>query len=320
MSKIHPTAIVHPDAVLGEDVEIGAYAIVEANTRIGDRCRILTHAIIAAGTTMGEDNVIGHHAVIGGAPQVLAYDGQPSELVIGNRNVIREFSNINRSTESKVPTRIGNECYLMAHAHIGHHCQLSDRVVVCNNSLLAGHVEAGPRAFISGNVVVHQFSRIGRLAMIGGLSAINQDVPPFSMAVGSRPCQLFGLNLVGLRRAGIEPLDRRALQDTFHQIFRHEGSFQEALLTEFRMDHALVRELVEFCRTSKRGVLKAARRSRSSDGEEGSGDGSNGDAPARDEAEIVPQPPQGLSSGRHIADRYFTSEDILHLEGRRQKT
>lgn len=313
MSKIHPTAIVHPDAQLGEDVEIGAYAIVEASTRIGARCRILPHAIIAAGTTMGEENVIGHHAVIGGAPQVLAYDGQPSELVIGNRNVIREFSNINRSTESKVPTRIGNECYLMAHAHIGHHCQLSDRVVVCNNSLLAGHVEAGPRAFISGNVVIHQFTRIGRLAMIGGLSAVNQDVPPFVMAVGSRPCQLYGLNLVGLRRAGIEQPDRRALQETFHQIFRQDVAFQDALESEFRMEHGLVRELVEFCRSSKRGVLRSARRSKATESDEG------GEAPGREDHEIVPQAPQGLSSGRHVADRYFTSEDILHLEGRRQK-
>lgn len=314
MSKIHPTAIVHSDAQLGEDVEIGAYAIVEENTRIGARSRILPHAIIAAGTTMGEDNVIGHHAVIGGAPQVLAYDGGPSELVIGNRNVIREFSNINRSTDNKIPTRIGNECYLMAHAHIGHHCQLSDRVVVCNNSLLAGHVEAGPRAFISGNVVIHQFTRIGRLAMIGGLSAVNQDVPPFVMAVGSRPCQLFGLNLVGLRRAHVEQPERRALQETFHMLFRHEGSFQDALESEFKMEQELVRELVEFCRTSKRGVLKAARRGRAGD------DGEITEPPAREEAELLPQQPPGLSSGRHVADRYFTSEDKLHLEGRRHKT
>lgn len=272
-ANIHPTAIVHEDATLGEHVEVGPYAVIEAGVVIGNRTRVMSHSQVLSGTTLGEDNMVHHHAVIGGDPQDLKYDGQPSNLRVGNGNTFREFTNISRSNYSDTYTEIGNNCFFMANTHVGHDCVLENNIIIANNSLLAGHCHVATGAFISGCVTVHQFTKIGRLAMIGGLSAVDRDVPCFLMAVGARPCGLVGANIVGLRRAHFDSKQRSAIQKAFHVFFRSTVPLGETLraveegqlkLPEEVRSSPEVKEIIAFCKASERGVLRARVRSEGS--------------------------------------------------------
>ena len=200
-TEIHPTAVIHPWARIGEGVKIGPYTVIGENVEIGDECEIGSNVLIEGATRIGKRNRIFHGSAIGTAPQDLKYNGEQTFLVIGDDNVVREFVSLNLATGDGETTSIGSRCLLMVGSHVAHDCTVGDGVIITNNSLLGGHVTVGDKAFISGAVGVHQFCRIGRLAMVGGQARVTQDVPPF-VTVDGGTTMIVGLNKVGLRRAG----------------------------------------------------------------------------------------------------------------------
>ena len=254
---IHPTALVHPDVDLADDVRLGAYAVVESDVCIGSRTEIRAHAVVKRYTTMGADNQVHEGAMLGGEPQDLSFKGEPSGLRIGDRNCIREGVTIHRAGGGR-ETVIGSDCFLMAYVHVAHDCRLGDGVIMGNNVLLAGHVAIGDRAVLSGAVGVHQFCRVGRLAMIGGISKIVQDCLPFVITDG-HPGRARGLNVVGLRRAGVPASQVRALKEAYRLLLRAALPLETALARMAAIADPLVDELAEFARTSKRGFAHASR-------------------------------------------------------------
>jgi UDP-N-acetylglucosamine acyltransferase len=225
---IHPTAIVHPDAQLGVNVTVGPYAVIEGPARIGDGCTIQAHAIVSGHVTMGVDNLIGYGAVIGADPQDLAF--QPdvqSEVRIGDHNKIREYCTVHRATSHGEATIIGHHCFLMAGAHVAHNVRLGDRVILANNVLLAGHVQVGDRVFAGGGTVFHQHIRVGTLAICQGGSAFSKDIPPFTMV--ARLNGVVGLNVVGLRRAGLTAAERVEIKSAFVLLYRSGFNMRQAI-------------------------------------------------------------------------------------------
>jgi UDP-N-acetylglucosamine acyltransferase len=225
---IHPTAIIHPEAQLGTDVSVGPYAVIEGPAQIGDRCVIQAHAVITAHVVMAEENVIGCGAVIGGDPQDFAFLPSVRSLVrIGRGNRIREYCTIHRGTAEGSATVIGDVCFLMGGAHLGHNVQLGDHVVIANNVLLGGHVSIDDRVFIGGGCVFHQHVRVGRLAICQGASAFSKDVPPFTLGA-ERNC-VAGLNVVGLRRAALDREQRAEIKAAFDLLYRRGLNVSQAL-------------------------------------------------------------------------------------------
>jgi UDP-N-acetylglucosamine acyltransferase len=226
--SLHPTAIIHPDAQLGENVTVGPYAVIEGAAKIGDGCVIQAHAIIGAHVTMGKDNVIGYGAIIGGDPQDFAF--QPSvksEVRIGDGNKIREYCTIHRGTTEGSATVMGNQCFLMAGAHLGHNCQLGSHIIIANNCLLGGHVSIGDRVFLGGGSVFHQHVRVGTLAMCQGISGFGKDLPPFT--TGAQVNGLAGLNVIGLRRAGFNAAQRAEVKEAFSLLYLRGLNTTQAL-------------------------------------------------------------------------------------------
>lgn len=250
--NIHPTAIISDNARLGANVKIGAYAVIEADTEIGDETEIRAHAIIKRFTTLGAANVVHEGAILGGEPQDLSFVECESYLHIGSRNRIREGVTIHRAATLGGATHIGSDCFLMAYSHIAHDCQLGERVIIANNVALAGHIDIEDQVFISGGVVIHQFCRIGRLAMIGGNAKIVQDCLPFVITDGN-PGRASGLNVVGLRRAGFTATDVRELKTAYRILLRAGLSLEAALEQLEAQQHPLVAYLAHFARTTKRG-------------------------------------------------------------------
>jgi len=251
---IHPTAIVDPHARIGPDVEIGPFAVIGKDVVIGARTTIGPHACLEGPLELGEDNVVGFSAALGCDPQFKGRRGPWGATRIGNRNVFREFSQVNRSMKPDGWTVVGDDGFFMATSHVGHDCVIGNHVVLCNGGLLSGHVEIGDRVFVSGGVGVQQFSRIGELAIVGGHAGINRDVPPFCMVVGDRPDTVTGLNRVGLKRAGIPSESVRALKAAFRTLFRREGPLAERILAVERGTPEVER-LLAFVQSSKRGVI-----------------------------------------------------------------
>ena len=226
MGDVHPTAIVHQDAEIGADVQIGPYAVIHERTRIGDRCRIGAFSTVHPGVSMGEGNQVSEHVVLGGLPQDLGFDPDcPSGVEIGTNNRFREFSTVHRSTREDKPTRIGSACLFMLSSHVAHDCVVEDQVTMANHTALAGHARVGTRAFLSAYVLVHQFARIGRLSMIAGLTAVERDVLPFHL-LGRNPTVHYGLNRVGLKRVGIEGGRYRELEAAW-RVLRGGGKAEE---------------------------------------------------------------------------------------------
>jgi UDP-N-acetylglucosamine acyltransferase len=248
---IHPLAAIARGARLGAGVRVGPFAVIEDDVEVGDGCEISAHAVIKRYTRMGARNRVAENAVIGGEPQDVKFRGQPSFVLIGAANLIREGVTIHRASVEGGETRIGDENFLMAYAHIAHDCQVGNRTVIANGALLAGVVSVGDRAFVSGNVAIHQFARVGRLAMLGGLARITQDCLPFMITEGS-PARARGVNVVGLRRAGIPEQDVAALKKAL-ALLRSGLLLREAMAELEGSDSALVRELAQFIRDSKRG-------------------------------------------------------------------
>jgi UDP-N-acetylglucosamine acyltransferase len=203
-NPLHPSAYIAEGAKLGSNVQIGPFAVIEAGAEIGDDCRIGAHAVIHSHVRMGAHNIVHPSAVIGGLPQDLGFNPEENTWVeLGEGNVIREGVTINRATKPGTATRIGSKCYLMNNSHIGHDCSVGDHTIFASGATLGGHVHVGDRVFLGGGVMVHQFCRIGCYAMIQGLAGLNKDALPFMMT-GGRPGKHYRLNLVGMRRAGID--------------------------------------------------------------------------------------------------------------------
>ena len=233
--SIHPTAVVSTKAKIGKNVEIGPFSIVEDEVSIGDNCRLASHVIVKNGTTLGSNNLVFESAVLGGYPQHVNMPKDPGKVIIGSGNTIRESSTVHRALKPDAVTAIGDNNLLMVNVHVAHDCCVGNNVIMTNNSLLGGHVAVGDRAFVSGAVAVHQFCRIGTLAMVGGQSHIVKDIPPF-VTVDGLSSLIVGLNTIGLRRAGYNSGDIRILKEAYRVIYRSALPWKEIiqrLKTEF---------------------------------------------------------------------------------------
>jgi len=222
MAKIHPTALVDPQAELADDVEVGPYAVIGPHVRVGARSSIGAHCVIEGRTTLGEDNRVWQFCSIGAAPQDKKYAGEPTRLSIGDRNTIREFCTFNCGTvQDSAETRVGHDNWIMAYVHLAHDVQLGSQCILANNATLAGHVHVGDWVIVGGLTGVHQYVKIGAHAMLGFQSAISQDVPPFMMVDGN-PSHAHGFNVEGLRRRGFGA-ERIAQVKQMHRLLYRKG-------------------------------------------------------------------------------------------------
>jgi len=256
---VHPTAIVDPAAILGKGVEVGPYAVIGPHVKVGARTTIGAHCLLDGYTTIGADCQIFTGAVVGSIPQDLKYAGEKSELIIGDRNRLREYVTINPGTKGGGgKTVIGSDCLLMAYAHVAHDCLIGDRVIIANSAALAGHIVIEDGAIVGGLVGIHQFVRVGALSIIGGCSRVVQDIPPYSTCVGY-PAKVFGLNNEGLRRAGVSAQSKNRLHKVFRVLFHSGLSMSHAVDKVARdVNHCQeVDHLLAFIRHSKRGVCRA---------------------------------------------------------------
>jgi UDP-N-acetylglucosamine acyltransferase len=250
---IHPTAIIDPRARIDSTVRIGPYAIIDEGVEIGPHCAIGPQVYITGSTIIGAHNRFHAGCVIGDAPQDLKYDGAPTRLRIGDHNVFREHMTANRATTLEADTIVGSHNYLMQHSHIAHNCVVGDHVILAGGALLAGHAEVQDRAFISGNCLVHQYTRVGTLAMMQGGAAISKDLPPFTVAL--RENEICGLNIVGLRRAGLTPEDRLELKRLYRALFRDGQNLGNAVArANLEFSSPVARLLLDFLAASKHGV------------------------------------------------------------------
>jgi UDP-N-acetylglucosamine acyltransferase len=227
VARIHPTAIVDQDCELADDVEVGPYSIIRSGSIIGSGTVVDAHTMVEH-ATIGEDCHLYFGAAIGGPPQDLHYRGEPTRVIIGDRNHIREYVTIHRASGAGSATTVGNDCMLMAMTHLGHNCQVGDQVMLATLSGMSGHVILEDRVIIGGMVGSHQLVRVGKMAMVSGYSKLSQDVPPFSLVDG-KPARVIGPNLIGLRRAGVDPETRRAIQRAFRLIYRSGIELSRAL-------------------------------------------------------------------------------------------
>ncbi|MBP2312377.1 acyl-ACP--UDP-N-acetylglucosamine O-acyltransferase [Azospirillum soli] len=248
--SIHPSAVVDPAAKLGEGVFVGPFCAVGPNVELGDNVRLVSHVSIDGRTKVGEGTVIYPFASIGHPPQDLKYRGEPSELIIGRRNQIREHVTMSPGTEGGgMVTRVGDNGLFMVGVHVAHDCVVGDNAVLANNATLAGHVELGDFVTIGGLSAVHQFVRIGSHAMIGGMSGVEKDVIPYGLVMGER-ARLAGLNLIGLERRGFQKDDIHALRAAYRMLFGPEGTFAERVDEVVRDfgEKTLVTDVLEFIR------------------------------------------------------------------------
>lgn len=252
MNTIHPTAIVHPQAKLGSEVQIGPFAVIESDVEIGDHCVIGAHSVIKQYTILGRQNIVHEHVVLGGLPQDLGFGGAVSYVRIGNENVFRECVTIHRASKEGQATEIGNNNYMMAYSHLAHDCSTEGKVIIANGAQIAGHVKIGKGAFISANVGVHQFCRIGSMAMIGGAAKVTQDCLPYIITDGN-PARARGLNVVGLRRAGYTKKDITDLKNAYKILFKSDLRLDDALGRMGAIDSSLVCNLIDFMKSSERG-------------------------------------------------------------------
>jgi UDP-N-acetylglucosamine acyltransferase len=253
---VAPTARVDPDAIIGPGTTIGEFCVIEAAVEIGPHCLLEPYVYVKRWTTMGERNEISAGTVLGTDPLDKGFTGARSYLRIGNGNKIREHYTISRGTQPESVTELGDDNYIMTSGHIAHNCKIGNRTVIASCALIAGHVEVEDQAFISGGVVVHQFSKIGRLAMIGGNTRVNSDVPPFFLYSGFDVAAK-GLNVIGLKRAGYKASDVAVLKKAYQFLYRSGLKLQDALSkieTEIPTPETL--HLVNFIRRSERGICR----------------------------------------------------------------
>lgn len=255
--KIHPSAIVHPKAKIGDEVEIGPFSLIGENITIGQKTKIGAYVILNGWTTIGKNCTIHMGCIIGHEPQIKGYEEKEAYVIIGDNNIIREYVTIHRGWKEKEKTTLGNDNYIMANVHIAHNCQIGSGIIMANYAALSGHVIVEDKAVISGLVGIHQFCRIGTYAMIGGISKIVQDVPPYMSANGN-PAIIHGLNIVGLRRAGFSQNIRRDLKTAYRILYRL-GLNTSTALTKIEQEippSQEINHLIQFIKESKRGICR----------------------------------------------------------------
>lgn len=253
---IHRTALVDPTADLGPDVSVGPYCVIGPRVTVGERCTIAGHTVIERNTRVADSVRIGYGTVIGSDPQDLKYKGEETWVEIGSGTIIREYCTINRGSTATGKTTIGERCFIMTYVHIAHDCVIGNDVIIANSVQMAGHVTVHDRAIISGLVPIHQFVRIGTYAFVGGGSRVNQDVPPYTKAAGN-PVHLYGLNSVGLQRAGFAPEVKLALKRAYRLVFNSDLTVSQGV-ARARVELPEVPEVEEFLRfieASQRGVM-----------------------------------------------------------------
>jgi UDP-N-acetylglucosamine acyltransferase len=265
MTRIHATAVVDSKAEIANDVEVGPYSIIGPNVKIGAGTKIGSHTIIEGYTSIGKENNFAHFASIGGAPQDMKYRGEPTKLMIGDRNTIREFTTIHTGTaQDEGITRIGNDNWIMAYVHIAHDCQVGNHTIFASNAQIAGHVHVEDWAILGGMSGVHQFVRIGQHAMLGGASALVQDIPPFVMAAGEKASP-HGVNVEGLKRRGFATETITALRQAYKVLYKDGLSFEDAKVEIQKMvaahaaDAATAEKLAQFhdfIAASTRGIIR----------------------------------------------------------------
>jgi UDP-N-acetylglucosamine acyltransferase len=254
-AKIHPTAIVDPTVKIGADVQIGPFSIVGSEVTIGDNTIVQSHVVIEGEVVIGRGNFIGHGGIIGVPPQDVSFSPErKTKVEIGDDNIIREYCTIHRGSPDVSATKIGDKNFLMSGAHIGHNCFIGNNVVIANNCLLAGHVRVDDGAFLGGGSTFHQFMHIGRLVMVQGSSAFGKDLPPFVVAAERN--SVFGLNIVGMRRAGLTANDRDEIKEAFKLVYLSGLNTSQALEKAETMTlGAPAREFLDFVANSKkRGI------------------------------------------------------------------
>jgi UDP-N-acetylglucosamine acyltransferase len=253
---IHRTALIDPSAQLGADVSVGPYSIVGPHVTVGERSTIAAHAVIERHTRIGEGVKIGYGTVVGNDPQDLKYKGEETWVEIGSGTIIREYCTINRGSTATGKTTVGARCFLMTYVHIAHDCVVGNDVIMANGVQMAGHVTVDDRAIISGLVPIHQFVRIGTYSFVGGASRVNQDVPPYTKAAGN-PVHLYGLNSVGLQRAGFSPEVKLALKRAYRLVFNSDLTVSQGI-ARARVELPQVAEVetfLHFLEASQRGVM-----------------------------------------------------------------
>jgi UDP-N-acetylglucosamine acyltransferase len=253
-ARIHPTALVASEADLDEDVQVGPYAIIEGRVKLGAGSVVRAGAQLLGPLTLGRNNQIFSGVVLGEAPQHLKYNGEPTRLEIGDGNIFREHVTVHRGTTYSWETRIGDNNFLMANSHVAHDCRIGNGCIIANGALLGGHCVLEDSVYLSGNSAVHQFVRVGRLALLSGVSATTKDIPPF--IIQQRINNIVGVNVVGMRRAGIPTAHIDAVRRTFHILYRQGMILPQALAI---IDRELgtvpeVGEMVAFIRASARGI------------------------------------------------------------------
>ncbi|HMP81682.1 MAG TPA: acyl-ACP--UDP-N-acetylglucosamine O-acyltransferase [Verrucomicrobiota bacterium] len=259
---IHPTAIVHPRAKLHSTVCVGPYAVIDEGVVMGAGCVVGPYVYLTGQSTIGERNRFHAGCVIGDAPQDLKYKDEPTRLRIGDDNVFREHVTIHRSTTAEGETEIGSNNYLMANCHVAHNCRLGNHVIIANGAMLGGHVVVEDKVFISGSCMLHQFARVGTLALMQGGSGISKDLPPFTIASGNN--RICGLNIIGLRRAGLDTCQRLELKSAYKLLFRSGLKMADAVAAaRERFGGGAVKTLVDFVQSTRRGVCRHAGRSNS---------------------------------------------------------
>lgn len=256
--EIHPTAIIAPDAEIAEDTSIGPFCIIHDKVHIKKGTRLMSHVVIEGSTEIGENCTIYPFASIGLPPQDLKYRGEKTGLRIGNNNTIREYCAIHRASVSgDGVTLIGDNNFLMAYVHVAHDCKIGNSVIMANLATLAGHVSIEDHAVIGGLVAVHQFTRVGAYAMVGGFSGVGQDIPPFMIASGAR-VKLFGLNTVGLKRHGFSDATVNELKKAYKILFREKRTLKDAIkkIQEDLPYTDEIKRLIEFIQKNKRGICR----------------------------------------------------------------
>lgn len=257
-TKIHETALIDPKAEIGAGVEIGPYCIVKRGVSIGRNTKLVSHVIVEGDTEIGENCTFHPFACIGLPPQDMKYKGEPTRLIIGGNNTVREYVTIHRaSVGGDETTTVGNSNFLMAYVHVAHNCKIGSNIIMANAATLAGHVLVEDFAVIGGLVAIHQFTRIGQYAMVGGFSGIGQDIPPYMVASGAR-AKLFGPNMIGLKRHGFSDGSINAIKKAYKILFREKRTLKDAIrkVQEDFADSPEIRHLIAFIEKNKRGICR----------------------------------------------------------------
>lgn len=252
---IHNSAIISPNAEIADDVEIGPYCVIGENVEISSGCRLHAHVVVEKETKIGKACEFFPFSSIGGRTQDLKYDGEPTRLVIGDRNTFREYTTIHRATDKETPTRIGNDNLFLAYAHVAHDCQIGNHVIFSNNGTVAGHVIVEDYAIISGLTAVHQFCRVGQHSITGGCSKIIQDIPPFMIADGN-PAEVRGINVTGLQRRGFTDEQIREVKNAYKALFLKKDLNLKEGLEKLSDSSGLTALIRDFVKSSERGVTR----------------------------------------------------------------